>query len=471
MGTCLSKKKNNQPISTSRDVKQPEVPQSPPQIQIIQHPDPLPELNFLFKVIPDTRKVYIYSIKHKSAFMLPVSIPFIFKKSCGVCSLGSDRFMIAGGIDSESEVSKEAMIFDINKHSGQQIDDLLNPCSSPNLIYYQEKKIVYLIGGLQSKLNDSNIEEFYDYKGSDFCCFNLETKKWSLLAPCIKQFCLPICYLKDKKIYVCGGFSSIQEETKFKRKTSVFIYNILRNNWTQADYDFPIAAIGSVALSVADKVLILGGMLELSNPSSKAFLLNDNQVANLRDFQIPNMAVLSPGYTTPNCLYFLAEPEMLLTYDIKTSTISHESLHSLHPPINEFFSNKIGNNPRNCGIYVYSAECVYKIIRDFNVISKECSSHNLKNIQYRDGGVLVMSDGKIFFAGGVGTSTSKSTNLCFFYDPLNEEEKETSSLPSPLRGLRLVESTGIIYAIAGFYEGSEKPQESLGYFYIINTHE
>ena len=282
---------------------------------------------------------------------------------------------------------------------------------------------------------------------------------------------MPTCYLKDSQIYVCGGFSSIQEETKFIKGNIIFIYDIPAQNWTRAEYIFPILAIGSIAIPVSNKILILGGMLEPSSYSSKAFLLIGDQVTNLRDFQIPNMTVLSPGYTIPNFIYFLAEPEILLTYDINLGTIAHESLHSLHPPISEFFSKNKESNPRKIGIYIYLAECIYKILRDFNVISKETSAHNLKNIQYRDGGMLVMSDGKIFFAGGVGASTSKSTNLCFFYDPLFEEEKETSNLPSPLRGLRLVESDGIIYAVAGYYEGSEKSQESLNYNYIIKTQE
>ena len=281
---------------------------------------------------------------------------------------------------------------------------------------------------------------------------------------------MPTCYIKDNNIFTFGGFSSIQADQKFVRKESVFVYDILKDSWLEADFKFPIATIGSIAVSVADKILVLGGMLDQANRSSKVFLIKGNQVNNLRDIQIPNMTVLPPAYLTSTQIHFLAEPEMLLKYDIIGNNIEHETLYSSHGSVPEYFTNKIGNNPWTSNIYVYLAECVYKVLKDFNIISREVGSHSLKNIQYRDGGMLPMSDGKIFFAGGIGATTSKSTNLCFIYDPLTEEETETSNLPSPLRGLRLVEYNGVIYAVAGYYEGSEK-QEASGYSYIIQAHE
>ncbi|OMJ68973.1 hypothetical protein SteCoe_33421 [Stentor coeruleus] len=468
MGNCIkakSKKGASETVNIPPPAEnlQPAVA-PPPQSQA----EPYLETDFLFKVEPNQAKIYLYSLKHSSAFTLPVSVPFKFRRACSICYLGNHVFMAAGGYEVEDELSKDVMIFDINKLSGFRAEDMPTPCVSTTLIYYKKAKYVFSVGGLQTKLNDSNIEEFYDYKGSDFYCYHLEDDHWESLENCPKQLCLPTCYLRDDMIFVCGGFSSVQDESKFVKRNTVYRYDIARKKWDQANFDHPIATIGSVAMHCSGKTLVLGGFAEYNNFSTKVFTISGSIANNVRDFNIANMVVLSPGFQSATKIFFLAEPDLLLTYDIKASTIAHESLHSLHPPTSEFFTKKIGFNPRAVGIYVYMAECSHKSLRDFNIISQESSVHNLKNIQFRDSGVLVLNDGKVFFAGGVGTSTSKAANLCFIYDTLTQEEKEAPALPSPLRGLRLVEQSGIIYAVAGF---DDEGPEVLGYCYVINTHE
>ena len=129
----------------------------------------------------------------------------------------------------------------------------------------------------------------------------------------------------------------------------------------------------------------------------------------------------------------------------------------------EYFSLSFASNPIASGFYVYLPECGHKTIRDFNVISKESCAHSLKTIQYRDAGVVVMSDGRLFFAGGVGAITSKSTNLCYVYDPISEEEKEETQLPVALRGVRLVNNQSCIFAIGGYNETNEREVTNLCY--------
>ena len=85
--------------------------------------------------------------------------------------------MLAGGYESEGELSSEVMIFNISLLSGYKVKDLPMACASSNLLYYAKKNLVFIIGGLQSKLNDSNIDEFFDYKGCDFWCYDISTEE------------------------------------------------------------------------------------------------------------------------------------------------------------------------------------------------------------------------------------------------------------------------------------------------------
>lgn len=471
MGCCVSKKNNNPNQAPPQNVRQPPDPQPnrpAPQNQPIV--EVLLDSKFLFKPIPDQSKAYLYNHKQPSVSIVPASLPFKFHRSCTVAYLENEKFFISGGYESDDEMSNQTMLFDLTTLSGTLLPECPFSFVSATAIYFKKKKLVFLIGGLQPKLNDSNISEVFDYKGVDFCVFDLKTRQWDELENPAKNWCLPTCYLNESTIFVCGGFSSITEDSKFNRKTDVFCYNIHTAYWSNASFDYQIPVVGSVALVCDRKILVLGGMSEPSQNSSKVFLLNNNtQLNNLKDFQSPNLAILAPEYINGSKVMFLADPDMLITYDIKQSSVNSESLINMKKTSNEFFASNPTHNPRVSGIYVYLPECGHKVLKDFNVVSQDINSHSFKTIQFRDAGMVVMTDGRLFFAGGVGSSTSKTTALCFVFDAVTGNENEEPNLPSQLRGLRLVEDSGIIYAIAGFNEGMEK--EVVGYSYIIASKE
>jgi N-acetylneuraminic acid mutarotase len=471
MGPCISKKKQSSSNPPNQDPKVPseQAPaRAPPSSQ--PQAESLPDLKFLFKPISDTSKAYLYNVKSPSVYQVPTSLPFKFKKSCSVALLENEEFLISGGYDEDGEMSNKTMIFYLSTLSGRLMEDC--PCNfvSGSLLYYSRKKAVFLAGGLQNRQNDSNFSEICDYIGAEFCMFDLAKQKWEVLDPPPKQYSLSTCFLKENQIYLCGGFSSLVDETKFILKTQVFIYDILKYQWLPVNFDYQIQTVGSIAVNIESNILILGGWSEVNVNSSKVFLLaNMKQVNNLKDFQSPNLTVVAPEYHLGARVLFLADPDMLITYDVKTGQVTNESLINLKKPQNEYFSLNSVSNPRAAGIYTYMPECGHKLLKDFNVISQDTFSHPLKTIQFRDAGMAVMNDGNIFFAGGVGTISSKSTSMCFVFNPITGEEREETSLPVSIRGVRLVESNGTIFAIGGYNEGNER--EVISFSYIVSTKE
>lgn len=471
MGCCVSKKASNQSQAPPPPVRQPVDPQpnrSPaPSQPIIEN---TLDSKFLFKPMPEQSKAYLYSYKSPSVSIVPASLPFKFHRSCSVAYIENEKFFISGGYESDDEMSDQTMIFDLTTLSGTLMQECPFKFVSATAIYYKAKQLVFLIGGMQPKVNDSNLSEVFDYKGVDFSVFDLKSQQWDELENPPRNWCLPTCYIKGNTIYVCGGFSSITEDSKFNRKTDVYCYNILQASWSSANFDYQIPVVGSIGLNCDNKILILGGLSEPTQNSTKVIqLTNNTQLSNLKDFQSPNLAILSPEYISGSKVYFLADPDMLITYDIKQQTINSESLINMKKSSNEFFSSNPTHNPRVAGIYVYLPECGHKTLRDFNVISRDVNSHSFKSIQYRDAGMAIMNDGRLFFAGGVGLSTSKTTAMCFVFNAVTGEEVEEPSLPSPLRGVRLVVDAGIIYAIAGYNETMDK--EVVAYSYVTASKE
>ena len=471
MGQCISKKKSSENKAPSQAPNQ--QPNPPPVHQLPSVPA-VPEagldIKFLFKPITDSNKAYLYNIKTPSVYQVPVSIPFRFRRACSVSYIENDQYLISGGYDHDNEMQSDTMLFDISTLSGKLMPECICKFASGTLLYSAHHKQVFLAGGLQSKLGDSNLSEICDFHGAEFCMFDLNSQKWEFLDPPPKQLCMPTCFLKENKIYLCGGFSSMFDELKFIVKSEIFIYDISKFVWTSASFDYQNPVVGSIAISLESKVLILGGMADPNTSSSKVFLLaNNTQVQNLKDFQSPNLVIQSPELHIGGKILLLADPDQLITYDIKSSTISSDSLINMKKPQNDYFSLNYVNNPRSLGIYVYLPECGHKTIRDFNVISKEFCTHSFKTIQFRDAGVVVINDGRLFFAGGVGAITSKSTNHCFVFDPISGEEKEETQLPVTLRGVRLVYSQNCVFAIGGFNEVNER--DVFNYCYTVNTKE
>ena len=126
--------------------------------------------------------------------------------------------------------------------------------------------------------------------------------------------------------------------------------------------------------------------------------------------------------------------------------------------------------PRNANIYAYHFDQSNRTLYEFNTHSCEKSSAFLQSVQARDAGVALLPDGRLFLAGGVGITSSKTTRACLLYNPFTEEEDTTvQPLPRGLRGLRLVATETQVYAVAGFDPNADDSQEVHCFVYKLQS--
>ncbi|CAG9320330.1 unnamed protein product [Blepharisma stoltei] len=465
MGACCGK--NKKPTQTPKPTTQPKPVtnlQAPPAVEkppapvVVSQP---PQVISIFKPIPNSRKVFFFSVQENKAFILTASLPFPFSRNCGICQLSQHNFIIAGGNEYNSdELTSDAMIFEGKALSGRRIASMPAPSAMQTLIYIEKIKLVYAVGGLQVKTIDESNDDHSDLIPGNFSVYDLKLKQWNVLEQMPKKLCCPTCYFVRDSIFAAGGF--ILKQDKFARYETIQVYNLQEARWKILQLKFTLPVVGALAVPLEPKqILIVGGMKDLNTSASMAYLFDEEAgFSNLKDFKVSNIQFVPPVYRTEKYVYILAEPEILGRYDRATKEFEHFPLMSLMQQNADIRSLNTFNSTFN-GIYTYHCDLSNKTITTFNTLSQEKSSIKLQSIQYRDAGIAFLPDGSLFFAGGVAANSPnpKPTNQCFRYDPVSQTEEAMTQLPKALRGIRLISTQDTIIAIAGFDDSESSYKE------------
>lgn len=179
MGACCGKSNKN-PTTANKNIQPKE---QPTQLNSMPAPKPVkPDTSSqsisIFKPIPNSRKVFFFSVQENKAYILPVSLPFPFPKNSGITQLSPNRFMIAGGTEFNSEdLTSDAMIFEGNALSARRVASLPNPAALQTLIFIEKLGLVYAVGGLQAKSLDESTDENADFTTGDFAVYDLRSNQ------------------------------------------------------------------------------------------------------------------------------------------------------------------------------------------------------------------------------------------------------------------------------------------------------
>jgi hypothetical protein len=196
-------------------------------------------------------------------------------------------------------------------------------------------------------------------------------------------------------------------------------------------------------------VLIVGGLANLTHPSTRAFMFSEDMITNIDTPQISSGCFIPPVYETNNYLYFLTNTDKVFKYAIQDKNWRVISFNKSVPQEGSFPLDE-SLLPRRDGLYVYHADLVNKKLAEFNIMSQLMTTIPLKLIQYQDAGIALLPNGKLLFAGGCVEDERGVTDECFLYDSITGKEESFPKLPHPQRGLKLLVLGNYVFALAGY---------------------
>lgn len=228
------------------------------------------------------------------------------------------------------------------------------------------------------------------------------------------------------------------------------VYSINKKKWEIIDLRFTPPVYGAMAVPLLQSdVLIVGGLADLTHPSTRTFIFSEDQIFNLDPPGIGSGSFIPPVYETKNHLYFLTNTDKVAKFGIQDRNWQVISLNKSVPQEGSFPLDE-SLLPRRDGLYVYHADLVNKKLGEFNIMSQLMTTIPLKLIQYQDAGIALLPNGKLLFAGGCVEDERGVTDECFLYDSVTGKEESFPKLPHPQRGVKLLVLGNYVFALAGY---------------------
>lgn len=407
----------------------------------------------IFNPIPFSRKVTYHNSKTNNSHELTTSVPYDFKEGMAICRLDNSSFIFAGGFENKfrDELSATCMKFEGKTLSGRKLENLPEPAAYQSLVYDYKNRNVYAIGGVQRKNIQEDYDEGCEFEAGTFSSYDVEIGVWEILPSMKHKVCCPTCFIDAEHgiIYAMGGFT-LSSGGKLMHHDYFQCYSIEKMKWEVLDLKFTAPVYGALASPLmGSEVLIVGGLADLSHPSTRAFIFDGGNFINIETPPVGSDYFIPPVYDIKNQLYFLTNSDKVVKFNIENRKWSVIALKKSVPKEGNFPLDE-SLLPRSDGLYVYHADLVNKKLCEYNIMSQLMTTTQLKLIQYQDAGIAVLPNGKLLFAGGCVEDDRGVTDECFLYDSITGKEESFSKLPHPQRGVKLLVLGQYVFGLAGY---------------------
>ena len=376
---------------------------------------------------------------------IPILSQLNFQTASLFRKLDSIRYVCIGGLDN----GEQALLLNLLTSTCSQINPPPMSLAYGNIIPYDNR--LYTIGSL-------TIETSGEEKPAPPLVFDISGHRWSELPEMPAKLSLCGSYSIGKDLYVLGGYLNYPDYPSHFR--AMLILDLVSHTWMRSNIETPVLeGLPACCVINEQEVLVIGGHDPCERitdvESHKTYLFTGSSFEVCPDIPaVGQLRFLESPVCHRDQVFIFSDDDILFIFNLLSKEWSYIDCEQ---------SILKSSDNLDAEAYVTMRTYLYRYIMEeceiveYNIsfgTSRKTGPSSFK-YSYKYTGMCVMEDGRLLFAGGI-TEEQLATRSTWALNPKGGATSSTADLPWPQYGVRMVAVSGVVYAMAGIENDSDK---------------